>query len=341
MLKPEHGEFVICVKSYIRPAWVEDKLKAVRLAELLANDIRANYRAPTYLFEYISDEKRAEAARLEAARLASKPYQDKLNELKAKAEREGNFFLAPDNKLHVTKVPYSDQIAVVIGGFRTEAEAKKALELIRVKWEPPANKELLDLRAIEETDRKGTVIAVKQAYVSPYRQAFVVANPSIPKSKTAVQSGLDSFTIELNEGRPYNLLKTSKPWTLAVKTFSAPISLQGAKDESSIMGRSGSSTEILKRGAAQAEQLAEALRKMTDKDKKPLGLEAFVLHSRAGSLVTVGQYNSPDDENLLKTRKLLTSMNFTMSASANVPGHPLAPNDSFLSNNILPMPVPR
>ena len=40
----------------------------------------------------------------------------------------------------------------------------------------------------------------------------------------------------------------------------------------------------------------------------PLNLEAFVLHTRSASLVTVGQFDGPDDPALHATKRILASV---------------------------------
>ena len=80
---------------------------------------------------------------------------------------------------------------------------------------------------------------------------------------------------------------------------------------------------------------------MKNRTGQAKGEEAFVLHTRTGSLVTVGQFDGPDDPMLLQTRRRLMEMNFTISEQQNVPGRPLNPQERLFSDNILPIPVPR
>ncbi|MBN8904296.1 MAG: hypothetical protein J0H57_25025, partial [Rhodospirillales bacterium] len=66
-LRPEHGAFMILVRSYSRPARPDQAnpgLTAKQLAEGLAEEIRKLPQAKglgVYLFEHISEERRAEA----------------------------------------------------------------------------------------------------------------------------------------------------------------------------------------------------------------------------------------------------------------------------------------
>ena len=52
---------------------------------------------------------------------------------------------------------------------------------------------------------------------------------------------------------------------------------------------------------------------MKDSEGRPLNLEAFVLHTRNASLVTIGQFDSPTDPALLQLRQLLSSMNLNVT----------------------------
>jgi len=341
-LKPEHGAYVICVRSYSRPAWVTNGPAAMSLAEGMANEIRTVQKAPAYLFEHVSEEKKAEFARREAARREQEPFLKALELQRQRAIVQGSTFLEPERGVDVIRyktVRYNDQYAVIIAGFRTDADARKALDIIR-KWPLPKNKNLLDASDIQKIGADGKSV-IEQAFLNPYAQAFVTPNPTIPRAAVAPTSSVDEFTMRLNEGRPHNLLKAKKPWTLAVKQFSAPASISSAGSTKS-MGRTGSDgADVLNAGAEMAEQLVRMLRGMKDKDGRSKSEEAFVLHTRVGTLVTVGQFDGPDDPALLETRRRLMKMNFEMSEQINVPGRPLSPQDRLFSDNILPIPIPR
>ena len=75
--------------------------------------------------------------------------------------------------------------------------------------------------------------------------------------------------------------------------------------------------------AAQAHELADILR-------KSLHLETYVLHTRGVSIVTVGNYDSPDDEQFKSMQRQLSGGRLLGSG----PAHEL-------SAQPLPMRVPR
>jgi len=59
--------------------------------------------------------------------------------------------------------------------------------------------------------------------------------------------------------------------------------------------------------AAQSTAFRDAL---GSEKMKPAPLDAFILHHRTGSIVTVGQFDGPDDPTLLKLQQTLRGMTF-------------------------------
>ena len=183
----------------------------------------------------------------------------------------------------------------------------------------------------------------ESAAINPYAGAFVVANPAVVKAAQpgVAKQAVDPFVVKLNEGHPYNLLKATKGWTLAVKSFTAPVEIVNKESDTSLMKKFGMSkgSDALAAGGEQAESMAKALRAMKDRSGQPLNLEAFVLHTRNASVVTVGQYDGPDDPALLAAKRLLGGM------SANVSEDPAGlrklTNTPTLFDTITPIPVPR
>lgn len=350
LIKPEHGPFMIMVKSYVRPAKNSPAAKtdpgptARELAEGLAQEIRQTYQVHAWLFEYISEERKAEARQIAAARQKAQAYLAELAKLKQQSQLKGMEFLEPDNKLHVMTHHHPDQIGVLIGGFQTEADALKALTKLKT-WPAPKNEMLVDKSAIVQPGANGKAEIVK-AVINPYATAFVAPNPSIPRA-AAVQRGLDPFLVKLNDGQPYNLLKATKGWTLAVKSFTSPVEITNKESDPGLMRRIGFSkgADALAAGAEQAESMAKALRQMKGpagldgRGGQSLNLEAFVLHTRSASLVTVGQFDGPDDPALLATKRLLSSMKTHLSEDQ--AGARPVTNAPALFDNMVAMPVPK
>ncbi|WP_052557019.1 hypothetical protein [Gemmata sp. SH-PL17] len=349
LIKPEHGAYFIMVKSYVRPAKgsrdaVEDKgVSARELAEALAADIRQTYRVGAWLYEYISEERKAEARQIAAARQKATAYAEQIRIQQQKSKLQNMEFLAPDNTLHIMTHNHRDQIGVLVGGFQTEADAQKALAKLKT-WPAPKNDVLVDKIMSNGRDDRTAGAAI----LNPYTTAFVVPNPSVPRATQ--QQGprkLDPFIVKLNEGQPYNLLKATKGWTLAVKSFTAPVEIVNKDSDTSMMRKMGLSkgADALAAGAEQAESLAKALRAMKGpggadgRGGQALNLEAFVLHTHSASLVTVGQFDGPDDPALIATKRLLTSMKVNVSEDQH--GTRAAVNTPSVFDNVIPMPIPK
>lgn len=345
-VKPQDGAYFICVKSYSRPHRPDPNdpgLTARELAEGLAKEIRQTHNVNVLLFEYISEEKRAEATARAAAMERARAFAQAMEKYRKNSQLKGMEFLEPDNKIYYRTFNYRDQIAVLIGGFPTEDDAVKALAVVK-KWPAPKDVRLLDGGAIARPDSNGKRV-IEKSFLNPFPQAMVVQNPSTPREREVNDSPykVDPFLVKLNEGRPYNLLKATRAWTLGVKSFSAPVQIQSADEDSSLMRRMGfgKGADILNAGAEQAEALAKSLREMKGPppENASLNLEAFVLHTRTGSIVTVGQYDSPNDPALLQDRRMLMSLEFEAYKDA-ARTQPLGKQKVF-RDNIIPVPIPK
>ena len=71
-----------------------------------------------------------------------------------------------------------------------------------------------------------------------------------------------------------------------------------------------------------------------------MNLEAFVLHTRASSLVTVGEYDSPTDPDLLAKQRILSNLTFNLSRDDK--GREITgTGQKFFGDMIQPVPIPR
>lgn len=354
LLRPEHGAYFICVKSYSRPNRPTDDDRgpsALALAEALAGEIRDLYRVQAFLFEHISEERKAEAASIAAARAQAQQLRNQWDQLRHNSQLRGMEFLEPDTKVRFKTVNYKDQIAVLIGGFKSDEDARKALDKVRTWPEPKTRVEgrsLMDWGTMTRLGPDGKPLQERD-YINPYPTATVVPNPVTPRGQTA-GGGLDPFIVKLNEGQPYNLLAATKGWTLAVKSFTAPVELVGREGgNSSVMRKPWLSkwSGALEASGEQAESLAKALREMKGPrgpDGQPghsLGLEAFVLHTRHASLVTVGQFDGPNDPELLQKKRLLESMMAKTRVTEDKMGTKPVLNAPSLFETVMPIPIPR
>ena len=348
-LRAEHGSYFVLVKSYSRPARPDPNdpgMTARELAEGLAAAVRqAQPAAPVYLFEHVSDEKKTALAAAAAARRQGQAFMASVNEYRRSSQLQGLDFLEPDNKVRFKSFGYRDQIGVFVGGYATEEEAVRALAVVK-KWPPPADNRLLDGAALvrpvnpEKPDGRTTI---ERTFINPFTQAMVVPNPLGPRKENAAV-GLDPFIVKLNDQNPYSLLKATKTWTLGVKSFDAPLSFHSDGDKPGVMSNKpamkGMNGEALTAAAGQAENLAKALREMRDPTGKTPPLEAFVLHTRYSSLVTVGQFDGPNDPALLETRRQLQSMRFGLEdKNRQRIGENAMP--TVFQERIIPVPIPK
>jgi hypothetical protein len=352
LVRPEHGAYFISVKSYSRPSRPtpdDQGPSALAMAEALAAEIRDKYRVQAFLYEHISEERRAEAAAIAAARARGQQLAAQWDHLREKAQLSGMEFLEPDNKVRFKTVNYKDQIAVLIGGFKTDEDARKALDKVRA-WPAPTSKVkdrlgrdvlLMDCGTIFRPGPNGKQM-LQESPINPYPIATVVPNPTVERPVEATATKVDPFIVRLNEGRPYNLLTATKTWTLGVKSFSAPVEIVSRDANTSTMKKFGSSRggNALEAGAEQAEALAETLRKMTDATGQSMGLEAFVLHTRNASLVTVGQFDGPNDPELLRVRRHLSSIKLRVTEDK-MGLKPATNAQSVFGENLMPFPIPK
>jgi hypothetical protein len=314
-VKPEHGGWMILVKSYTGS-------ESRKLAERLATDIRQTHKVAAYLFERNGEERRAERERLEALRKAeierNKPFREVMKQAQKEAELNGSKFIDETPTIKIPR-PYHEtpeQWAVLIGGFDSMEAARKALDTVK-KLPAPKDVTLLDSAMIggeEKSNARENGTEWKSAvnYLNPYACAMVVPNPASSKLRHQEKTKLEPFVVELNRGLENSLLTAKKPWTLLVKSYSTPMRVEGRGGNGSVFDKKispgSSGADILRATAAEAELLTKALRNPAH---KPRPYEAFVLHHRTGSIVTIGEFDSPDDPELLRVLEELKSLTYT------------------------------
>jgi len=306
-VKPENGGWMILVKGYVGA-------DARTLAEQLCRDIRDTHKVAAYLFERNAVERKRERELQEAIRKKAEddaqPFLRSIEQAKKKAEAEGSVFVPTAARLKVPKPlnALPEQWAVMIGGFPDGDTARKALDKVRT-LPMPKDTRLLQEAFISRPSEQG--VKVEQTFLNPYASALVVPNPTLP-SAAEDKTKLEPFIVQLNRDVPHGLLAVRKPWTLMVKSFTTPMKMNGRDGGGNVFDRVGGGlfgkkNNMLDLTAAQATQLCDALR---HKDMRPTPLESFILHHRTGSIVTVGQFDTPDDPELLKLQQTLRGMTF-------------------------------
>jgi hypothetical protein len=354
-IKPEHGNFVICVKSYTGP-------KARTDAEELANYIRQKHNAAAWLFEYGAEQRQKEEAELAAARqrelAENAPFLAEHNRLQAELQKQaaaaGVEFIPAGFKIKVPKREVPEQWAVLVGGWADEATARRALDVIR-QWPIPDKKHLLDMTFIAQQVEQGDKLRgvnKEEAYINPFAAAMLFNNPAVRRAPGAAQP-VDPALAKLNSEEPLSLLKTRHPYTLLVKAYTVPMDARPKDQEEGILGKlfSGSdAAAYLEVTAKQARALAESLRhpsmqKPAQDAARRIGyavkpIESYILHTRTGSLVCVGDYPAVDDPDLVAMGRLLQEMKFEVWDKPQDQGGRLLKVERMFGN-VTPLKIPR
>lgn len=315
-VKADDGGWMIMVKSYAGP---DSRLKA----EALAADIRKTHGVNSLLFERNAEERKAEMARVEAVRKReqekAKPFDQVQEQAKREAEAEGRVFIPTSATVKVPR-PYHEtpeQWVVMIGGFKTMDDARANLPTVK-KLPAPKDTSLMDVGLIggqANDPRSGDKGEFQSSanHLNPYPSAMVVPNPAAVKLNMEEKGKLDPFVVKLNDGVENSLLSVKKPWTLAVKSYTMPTqraSVEGDKKSVFDIQKKGTTAiDRMKAIESEAEAMVRALR---DPKMKPHRFEAFVLHHTHGSIVTVGQFDNPEDPELLKIQQELLSLTFEL-----------------------------
>jgi len=229
-------------------------------------------------------------------------------------------------------VRIEDQFAVFVGGYNDIETASKAREVIR-KWPLPdlkldSGKSAYDLEVTQEFGPKGAGKQESKA-VNPFLSAIPIRNPLVAK-QTATSSADYAFMKKLNDGEEFSLLANPKPWTLAVKQYMGASVVTDQPVKEGVWDRlfGNSKGEALDAGERQAHEMARVLRK--------LGFQAWVLHAKQTSVVTIGGFDAIDDPEMEKTRLRLTQLTQQIVASSANKSDPLG-----LFASPPPMQVPR
>ena len=311
-VRPECGEWLICVKSFTGP-------QARQFAEEMAADVQAAHKWPVFLFERGAEDRQKEERRRQLIRQVQyereAPFIALREQMRAKAEAEGRDFDATPPTIKVPKVEIAEQWAVLVGGFKDMDSASKALAGVR-RWPAPTNKpHLLEQAAVVAAG----ATEADTAYLNPYANAMVVRNPSVRRADAGQPPPVDPGLKRWNEEEPYSLLKCPKKYTLIVKQFSVPMRTQTKDSDPGMFDRlfrGSKGAEYLQATAQQAHALAKALR---DKNMRPHPFDTYVLHVKTGSLVTVGGFDDLDDPELLRLQQTLSAITFDMQDERGVP----------------------
>jgi hypothetical protein len=136
---------------------------------------------------------------------------------------------------------------------------------------------------------------------------------------------------KINDGEPYSLLQCKRPFTLAVKQFNTQFQTfdtSVGKGEKGLLERIGM---VRIRAGKQGEDMTAHSAHELAKQLRNYNLDAYVLHCRYCSYVTVGAYDGLEDPRL---RSMQNEMErFFKNAPFNDPQLGMMPRPA-------PMPVP-
>src|SRR5262249_45628169 len=160
--------------------------------------------------EYITEERKAEAAAVAAARERGRAFAQQMEKYRHQAQLQGMEFLGSDHKIHFKTFNYNDQIAVLVGGFKTDEDARKALGKVR-GWPMPKAKvrssrdpskreyPVMDVGTIFRPGPDGKQL-LQESFVNPYATATVVPNPAVQRADQAAGTQIDPLILQLNSG---------------------------------------------------------------------------------------------------------------------------------------------
>ena len=266
---PEVGPWMICAAHF-------NGVSAPQLAHQMVMLIRSRYNMPAYIFNYADEERKRQRALLEQQAPAFVTPEALPGEVVVPIPR------------HRLTIRVEEQCAVMIGGYADEKTAHEALVYVK-KLPPP------DLKVPEGAPAPFDAVVNERGeakYINPFSaQSMVVRNPSIPHETHVMQPKDDPFLKTLNADEEYSMLNCPGKWTLAVKEYVGASAVENKPTNvgpiQSFFGGKTKTGESLALAANNAHELAKTLTQ--------LKFDAYVLHTRTSSVVSIGAFNDAND----------------------------------------------
>ncbi len=252
-LTKENGPWLVLASTF-------SGANAYEQAHELCLELRREYKVPAYLY--------------------SKTFEHEVGNNGRGVDRFGDPL-----ELKYKKGDETTEIAVLAGDFPAldDSQAQKTLERIKnaspecLRLDPnrPTAQNLASWRlffgmAHDAHQKKG-----------PMWKAFLIANPLLPKDYFAPR-GLEKFLVDMNQGRPYTLLKCPGKYTVQVAHFTGHVEIDPKKIRDIENGKDLG--KKLEEAGEKAERLTKLLREKE--------FEAYVFHDRNASIVTIGSFDS-------------------------------------------------
>jgi hypothetical protein len=299
VVTPEAGAWMICAAPFTGS-------DAPELGRQLVQYIRGHYHLPAYTFNRGEQERNALNAELERQR---------------QQQQAGNPLIPIRRRV----IRIEDQVAVLIGGYPDEYTARRALDTVR-RLPPPELRLNSGRPALDTVFFAGDDGKIQQREtINPFSTAFVTPNP-VAGQRPAPP---DPLWEKLNQYEGYSLLECKKPLTLLVKQYAGAGGLVQGNSTKGFLDKLWSSGikpgDALDAAGQQAHELARVLRE--------LNFQAYVLHTRTNSLVTVGAFDSLEDPEYKRVTQQLAALQQRFNA---------ANHDPFKLNPVpAPMSVPK
>lgn len=282
LLRKEHGPFMVMAHTFRGP-------EATRYAQALAIELRG-MNLPAYVFH-----------------LKIQPGGSNIRNVQPTANPE-----VPDAEINgPEKYRVFDEAAVLVGNCKSIDEAEKLLKEVK-KIKPRS----LDALPSIWGHRKGQGLYRAHITANPLQpaqnlfpgrdphqahglptHAGETFDPYVAAAALSQVRKPDPLIARINAG-PRSLLKNPAPYTLQVAEFTGRVSSD--VNDPRFRNESFLKKSPLITAADDAEQLAENLQKCKSLDPS---MKPYVYHDRVRSIVTIGEFNGPDDPRLEKLRK--------------------------------------
>jgi hypothetical protein len=275
-LNPQAGAWLICCASYSGPDSQE-------MAKQVVNTLRTRDKLPAYVLNYSQSS-------------SGKNETDSKDDAPAGEGRKRKFTRP------------SEQCAVVIGGYQTIEQARGALDKVKGLQTPEIKleegKSTTDIVSLY-VPVPGKGLEIRREMVNPFTRSFVTRNPTIP-SNIPPPPKFDPSLKSLNSGDATSLFRCGKKWTLVVKEYRGATLVQptsGAQTSGTFLEKIGlgKGSDTLNACALQARETCRVLKKVE--------FDAYTLHTRTSSMVTIGAFDSENDPKMQQVIANLSKMN--------------------------------
>jgi hypothetical protein len=273
-LTAEAGPWLICATCYVGD-------KAWQSAHEMCLEIRKRYNLPAYILNRGEKERKQQQAEVDQLQ---KQYPN-----------------VPPYLLRRRMPRIQDQCAVLIGGYKDMDEARAAQkEIKRMPADFPEHLMPILVRVTPTGQQADGQPQGQLEYgrVNPFVNSFVTRNPEIPMDKSGASKAEEySRLVHFNRCEKYSLLDSPKPWTLVVAVYQGTHAFVDESKSAGFLERLFGGGDTLEASGRNAHNLASALR--------DLNYRAYVLHTRQGSIVTVGEFESEKDPRMQQVRQAL------------------------------------